>query len=90
MTKKPITAESRPFTSSQAAAMQALNTGTANDGQQRLALKWIIEEACGMREWGFKETERDTNVMLGRHFVGQRISAAVNANIAKLKQIEEK
>lgn len=77
-----------PFSSLEAGAIQALSTGTANEGQQRRALNWIIEEACGMRYWAYKDSQRETDIALGRHFVGQQIVGLLKINISQLVKRE--
>ena len=79
-----------PFTSQQALRMQALATGTADAEQQKAALKWIIEDVCELGKWPYRVDERETNIMLGRNFVGHRIVAATNANVSKLVEIEKR
>jgi hypothetical protein len=58
-------------------AVQALFAGTASDGQQKRAVKWILEEACKMRDlpWvaGGLEGQRATDFANGRRFAGHQI-----------------
>lgn len=77
-----------PFSSSDAAALQALGAGTANDGQQKRALDWILKNACGLPIWAYRADERETYVALGRQFVGQQIMGVLKANISALKKRE--
>lgn len=77
-----------PITSSDAAAMQALSLGAANEGQQRHALKWILEAACALPIWPYRETQRETDIALGRQFVGQQIMGLMKANISQLRKHE--
>ena len=77
-----------PVTSSDAAAIQALASGTANDGQQKHALKWILEEACALPKWPYRESQRETDIALGRHFVGQQIVGLMNINVSQLRKHE--
>lgn len=86
----PVEAQKPPFTSVQATAVQALARGVANDGQQKIALAWIIDEVCGMGVLAYRDTDRETVLALGRQFVGARVMAAMNASISKLKSREEK
>ncbi len=66
-------------------AIQALNVGNATPEQQARALKWIIENACATYSWSFTESERQTNVMLGRQFAGQQIVGLLKLNVSELK-----
>lgn len=77
------------FTSADAAALQALSRGAANEGQQKLALKWILEGACALPLWPYRESPRETDLALGRHFVGQQIVGVLKVNISQLKAREE-
>lgn len=79
-----------PFNSTDVSALQALVGGKANEGQQRQALNWILNGACGLNDWPYRETERETCVALGRQFVGQQIAGLIRINVSKLKQHEEK
>jgi hypothetical protein len=57
------------------AALQALARGNATADQQKRALDWIVIAACGTYDFAYRpgENDRDTNVALGRQFVGQQI-----------------
>lgn len=77
-----------PITSSDAAAMQALASGVANEGQQKHALKWILDGACALPVWPYRESQRETDIALGRHFVGQQIVTLIRANISQLRKHE--
>lgn len=60
----------------QVAAIIALENGEATADQQRLALAWIVKQACGVHDLAYRPGEdgrRDTDFMLGRQFVGQQI-----------------
>ena len=68
-------------------AIKGLATGTANDEQQKIALKWIIETLCCTYDWPYRpESERDTNVLLGRQFVGKQIVKEININSSLLRR----
>ena len=66
-----------PFEEADVYAVQALFTGTANDGQQKRAVKWILEEACKVKDlpWvaGGLEGQRATDFANGRKFAGHQI-----------------
>ena len=89
-TVQPTGSQPAPFNSSDAAAVQALAAGTANDGQQKRALKWILEGACQLPVWAYGKDERETYVALGRQLVGQQIMGLLKVNISNLKKVEER
>jgi hypothetical protein len=69
-----------------AAALQALADGTATAMQQKLALKWIIEQAAMTYFNPYRrDSARDTDFSLGRQFVGQQIVGALKIYLAALK-----
>jgi hypothetical protein len=59
------------------AAVRALASGTANDGQQKAAWDWIVYHASGYHELSYRPTEaggeRATVFMEGRRFVGSQM-----------------
>ena len=64
------------FTDSEAAAVQALAAGNANEGQQQMALKWIIEKAGFAYQQSYfpgDDGRRDTDFAEGRRFVANTI-----------------
>lgn len=58
-------------------AIRALAAGTANEGQQKRALDWIINRAAMTYDQPFRpggaEGARETDFAAGRMFVGQQI-----------------
>lgn len=86
---QPQGAVPAPFNSSDAAAMQAFAAGSANEGQQKHALRWILEGACALPTWPYRENQRETDIALGRHFVGQQIVGLLKANVSQLRKREE-
>lgn len=78
------------YTLADATAMQALAAGTASAEQQRRALRWIQAKACGLPDWAFRPggTDRDTNIALGRQFVGHQIQRLITAPIASMPRSE--
>lgn len=83
---KPLEASTpAKFMAADAEAIQALFRGEAGKDQQKRALKWILEDACGLPVWGFRETQRETDIALGRHFVGQQIVGLSKIVLSKLK-----
>lgn len=95
--KKPLApahiahgSEPAAFTSGDVAAIQALRTGTANEGQQQRALDWIINSASGATVWPYRESQRETDIALGRQMVGQQIIGLLKINLSALRQYEER
>ena len=82
--------EPAKFTSSDVSAIQALLAGTANDGQQKHALNWILDSACVLPLWPYRADQRETDIALGRQFVGQQIVGLLSINISALRQREER
>lgn len=74
-----------------ASAIKALHDGTADAQQQKRALDWILKKACGLPEWAYQPgpDDRDTNVALGRQFVGHLIMKLVRVNLAAVKRRSE-
>lgn len=73
-----------------AKAIQQLAAGEAPPEQQRRALKWIIENACGTYDMPYRpESSRDTDFACGRMFVGQQIVKLLKLNLTKLKEHTE-
>ena len=78
-----------PFNSMHASAIQAVAAGNANDGQQKMALDWILHGACGLSDWPYRETERETCIALGRQFAGQQIVGLIRINVSALRKREQ-
>lgn len=66
-----------------AVAIQALINGTAEEWQQKRAMKWIIEQASGMYEFQFYPSDRETAFALGRAMVGQQIVKLSRLNASR-------
>lgn len=88
--RPPGGSEPAQFTSVDASAVQALSSGTANEGQQKRALEWILKNACGLPTWAYRESQRETDIALGRQFVGQQIVGVLNVNISALRKRESR
>jgi len=76
VSKKPSTAPwyPVPYDVPVSAAIKALASGTANEGQQKRALDWIINVACGTYDQPYRpDSDRDTAFACGRQFVEQQI-----------------
>src|SRR3990167_7718515 len=85
---QPHGSEPAGFTSTDVTALQALASGTANDGQQKRALDWILKSACGLPVWPYRADERETCVALGRQLVGQQIMGVLKVNVSVLRKRE--
>jgi hypothetical protein len=78
-----------PYELADASALQALQTGTADAGQQRRALDWIINHAAATYDLAYRpESARDTDFMLGRVFVGQQIVKMLKLAVGSLRRNE--
>ena len=80
MARKPRDAGTQPasFTYADVVAMKAMAAGNANEGQQKRALDWIINQACRRYAWPYEADPRETDVNLGRMRVGMSIIDLVN------------
>lgn len=71
-------------------AVQMVANGTANDMQQKRALKWIIEEVCGTYQLGWHpHDDHAASFVAGRRFAGLQIVKALYVNTAALTAKEE-
>lgn len=69
----------------EAASIQALEAGTASEHQQKVALRWIIEQAAGTYDLSFApESDRGTSFHEGRRFVGLQVVKMLKINIDEL------
>lgn len=70
--------ESTPYEDADIAAIKALHAGTANEGQQKRALEWILVDACRIRDldWrpGGQEGDRASSFAAGKRYVGLQIA----------------
>lgn len=79
-----------PYDTREAAAFQALQAGKANDYQQQLALKWLIEKCCGTYETQyFADNPRNTDFALGKRWVGQQLVKLLNLKLGLIKKDQE-
>ena len=63
------------FTKRTIHALKGLASGTADAGQQALAINWIVNDLCGSGGMPFiPDSARETDFALGKLFVGQQIS----------------
>lgn len=60
-------------------ALKGLATGTANEFQQKAAIKWIVEDCCRTYDWPYRPTsDRDTCIALGMQLAGKHIVHEIN------------
>lgn len=72
-----------------AGAIQALGRGDATPEQQKRALKWLIEKACGTYDLSYRpgeEGRRDTDFAEGKRFVGSQVVKMLNLNLSLLRR----
>lgn len=67
-------------------AMQALVQGEATPEQQKRALDWIINPACGTYDLDYRSDQRSHAFVSGRRFVGLEIVKLLRINTAKFRQ----
>lgn len=75
-----------PWDLPDAAAIQALTFGTASPDQQRRALEWIVNSACGTYDSEYRSNDREHAYASGRRFVGLQIVKMTKLNLGKLKK----
>jgi len=80
--KLPV-AEPPVFENADVYAIKALFGGVANEGQQKRALAWILNKACGMEADPFRpDNARLSDHLSGRQSVGRMILHLNNARSA--------
>ena len=66
----------------EAYAIQAIAAGNATVEQQQMALKWIIEKACGTYDLSYRQgSDRDTVFAEGKRYVGLQLVKLVRLNL---------
>lgn len=78
--------QAAPITYGVAMAILALRDGVASDGQQKMALQWIIGEACQRMHFPYHDNDRDTAFALGRRFVADQITGVFYMDIEGLRK----
>jgi len=64
------------YTKAEILAIQSLQTGTANEGQQQLALAFIITKVCKTHDQPYRpgpDGQRETDLAIGKAHVGKQI-----------------
>lgn len=80
-----------PYDPADAAAIQALQTGVATRDQQKRALTWLINTACGTYDMSYRpgqDGDRDTAFAEGRRSVGLQLVKLCNIKIGLLRRSE--
>ena len=79
-----------PYEIADATALKALAVGVATPEQQRRALTWIQRSACALPDWPYRpgQNDRDTNIAIGRQFVGHQIQHLIAAPTAAMRRNE--
>ncbi len=70
-------------------AVQSLATGSANTDQQKLALRYIIEELAAAYDLSYRpgpDGDRDTVFAEGKRFIGLQLVRMVKLNVSKLRR----
>jgi hypothetical protein len=76
-----------PYDKDDVYALKSLATGTANEGQQKHAIKYIVEAiAATYDETYFSDSERNSAYAQGRRFVGLSIVKLINLPLGALER----
>lgn len=75
-----------PYELADATALQALAKGEADEGQQRRALNWLVNNACGTYDLEYRSNDRDHAFASGRRFVGLQIVKMLKLNVTALSK----
>lgn len=82
------------YTADQVIALQALQKGEADAGQQGMVLDWLLNDACGIRELSFRSDAdggaRETAFAEGRRFVGLQTAKLLSMSGAMIAEIRKK
>jgi hypothetical protein len=82
-----IATQTRTLTKDEVIALQCLHRGEANEYQQRLALKVIVNDFSRAQDALYIPGSFDQTAFLnGRAFVGQRILKYINIPVGKLDE----
>lgn len=64
------------------AAIQALERGSANPHQQKLAIAWIINKCCNTYDLSYRPGRQgETDFAEGRRFVGLQLVRTINLKL---------
>ncbi len=81
--------EPAPIDSFIATAARAIRDGNASEHQQKQFLDWLVFKACGKSYPAYHASDRDTVLMLGRHFVADQINGLLTVDIDLLRRSEK-
>jgi hypothetical protein len=74
-------------------AIQMLSEGKANEGQQTMALDWIVHELCKTYDLSYRPNEfggdRDTVFAEGKRFVGLELVKMTKLKVGRMQHKEE-
>ena len=85
--KAPPATELREYAYADAAAIQAVFEGRADEHQQRRAMRFIVDEIADTYNLPYRpgpDGDRETCVAAGRMFVGQALVTISKLNLAKV------
>lgn len=75
------------YTKTIALAVQAVASGNATEGQQKMAMEWIVKVAAATYDEPFRPGQPDVlTYMLGRRSVGLAIVKLINLKTELLKE----
>ncbi len=75
---------SKLITPADVRAIQDIEQGKATPDQQKRGLEFIIFNLCGTYQPTYGESDRDSNFLDGRRFVGLELVTCLNLNAAAL------
>jgi hypothetical protein len=68
-------------------AVKSVFSGTANEGQQKLFLEFLMHDVCKVYDNNYHSGKPDdTAFALGKKFVGLQIRDIINFDVASLKE----
>jgi len=74
-----------PFEPADATAIQAVFNGTADEEQQRRAMRWLLDYACGVHEMSYTPGDQyATAFKEGQRFVAKQIGEVLRTNVPGL------
>lgn len=82
--RQPVAELPAEYSVAEVAAIQALHRGEATDAQQKLALKWLIENAALTYDLEYRTDPRDHAFCSGRRFVGLQVVKMLKLNLTSL------
>ena len=72
-------------------AVRAVAEGRATPEQQKRAMAYVVNALCGINDWPYRPgaNDRDTNIGLGRQFVGHMISKMCRLDLSKVRRSDK-